>query len=527
MGKLPNTPPGDEPAALAAMVEGSLRLTLTPGTFATHCLLIVLGPDPIIASTDRAKALSAKKLWAAPPKYPRESPKISSDTSATSDAGWGSGSRLAGTFRHTLFGTPRVRTLVSWGDALLPYYTLLGAEWAVRLARQLRATLEVEIDLTKRPQDFDGLFSLCERYAAAASLGVTNAASEMLAGLFPDPPAAEPVAALYLYGTSAGPCVDHLSGSGQRLLTEPLADLFRRVAARAGERLATEAAIERAGRIHCRTQGDAILEAVSPRLAKAVSESRRLGRPAGTRIASTRVRGMPAEIYLFVDTLPSMDQPCQDRPVVTLEARRAHEEYVLGNSDDQFFYYPPCQLVARVSFEPQGGMRWRVERPRVRALPGSPIWIHPYVGAMAETRLGRATLLKASEEISGDSLGYFGDPQPTAQVAMSDEGSRILPADCPHYTAPVDNDMCLPEQDLILAASRDRVRKSLQAGIEPDLAALTRTLWEIVRVGLTHGHERNTRTPRASLEPDRFRHLVIDRSLLRGRLARRVFRYNP
>lgn len=498
-----NQPSADEIAeALTGPIHGQLRAMLDPRPYRTPATRLVLNGAPV---------LSIQVLRALAPGP--------AQTSAAPIMAWRTIAPLQAVFYQMLANTPQVRRCVQMGSSLLPFYAVLAAEWAARLARQMGAQSEIAIDVSRKPPDFESSLSACHAGGAGSSSLLHATAAEMLEALrnpeHPQPsiPSGPPPAKLLVSVVDGALCVRGFSPEDQELWAEPADVLLRRLAACAARFLATHAASEAKRREAHREAGERALQAICPRLARAAALAQGSDHAVGLRVCRGAVRGMPAEAWVYLDAATEAQEAFQDSPQVTLEVRRAHEEFILGNSGNQLFYYPPCQLVARVVFSPQDPGLWHVERPRVRAPQGSAQWVHPYVGPLQETRLSRALVL--------------GDSRDDCSMPASPEGAAIVPAVVPHARLGVENDMCLTDQDAVVDAADNALRSAVAAGAEPDILRWVRELWDVARLGLTRGHQGNNRTPRASLCPGVGRYLVADPSLLGPRLASRIFPYEP
>ncbi|MFH1921574.1 MAG: hypothetical protein ABIP48_17045, partial [Planctomycetota bacterium] len=257
-----------------------------------------------------------------------------------------------------------------------------------------------------------------------------------------------------------------------------------------------------------RATGDRKLKAVCPDLAEAVEQARKRDRHVGHRMCATKVRGLPAEVYLFVGPGPDHHRYV----CANLVARRAHEEFVLENRQMQHFYFPPVQLSAAVEFMPLNPP-WHVPLPMVRMPARQPRWAHPYTGALHADRFGRVDLRPANPK--------------EALASISGEARKIAPGLSQNILSESTTGcMCLGGQDSQTEKLARQVRSAEAAGKEPNLLGLMEGLWDVIRLGLTRGHQENQGTPIADLSAVGMPYPIQSTAALAGtRLATRVFPY--
>ena len=423
----------------------------------------------------------------------------------------------------------------SGAGALLPFLTALAGDWAARLAEQLGssgwhghlarghdgtlARRQCHPCPSARPDcwgsRFQSQYDACLRDTQQAQK-IAGQVGDSLMECMRLPPD----------GCSGGDCpamlrleMDHgdihvswLTPDGRELCREALPRLVDRVCSSTRlVRLLDDAKIARSRQEQHWAAGNDLLRGACPELAEVLGRAVENNRPVGQRIWTGKARGLPAEVSLFIDPVTEGG----GNPRATLVARRAHEEFVLGNAKGQLFYFPPIQLMARVDFTPTSPP-WYVIRPQVRMPQNGPAWRHPYTGSLNADHFSKAELLTGG--------------QPEAMVAVSDDARRLLPslAQNGYPNCAGVSDLCLHGQDL-------RVKKLVETTCrigpfrhELHLSALVEGLWEIARVGLTRAHQNNAHMPRLSLTCGNMCYEISGRAALEDTsLTNRVFPYNP
>jgi hypothetical protein len=253
------------------------------------------------------------------------------------------------------------------------------------------------------------------------------------------------------------------------------------------------------------------LESVCPQLRETLRAALAKKRCVGHWICSTELRGLPAEVYLYLDAVTRGRR----YPRASLVARRAHEEFLLENAEKTLFYFPPIQLVARIDFT-AASPPWHVARPMVRMPRSHPAWRHPYTGNLRVDPFSRAELLGACGR--------------EAIVPASREARRLFP-DLVRKTSRRDaqeKDLCLYGQERAVGQLIDRTCGRSWRRREVDVLTLVQGLWDLARVGLTRAHQVNGHMPRSTLGCGSMLYPLPSRDALANtRLARRVFPYNP
>jgi len=402
-----------------------------------------------------------------------------------------------------------------WGRVLLPFLAAMAGDWATRLAEQMGARPALRYQAERLDGRFHARYDACLRDAERArslGAGITGHLIDQLKR----PP--------FACGLGDGPAMIRLesiggrvrpvwlSADGRALHREPLPELAERACS--ASRL--HALLDEARRVNARqdeywTAGRARLRAAGPSLADAVDHALETNRCVGLWIASTRFRGLPAEAYLYVD--PTTALPGYAR--VSLVARRAHEEFVLGNLKGQLFYFPPIQLVARIDFA-GASPPWRVPRPYVRMPRHNPAWRHPYTGTLKRDGFAEAQMLTTGAA--------------DAMAPISDDARALLPSLArdafPNQGGT--SDLCLNTQDFRIGRLVETTCGARRGRHPKDVLRLVLGLWDMARIGLTRAHEVNSHMPRISLARGSMSHELPGRFVLRGsRLAGRFFPYNP
>jgi hypothetical protein len=400
-----------------------------------------------------------------------------------------------------------------WGEAILPYLTLFACRWAARLARQMHAELACSVAPAGAEVDFRQAYLDCLEDASKASAATRKILEALMRSVKrplrwlgkPDPPAM-----LQLEQEAGTVQVRWLARGGKELGQETLHEL----ASRMSRDPQVAALVEETKDVDRRRSGhrdraDRMLEAVCPQLADAVSRARTSDRYVGCRMCSHKVRGLPAEVYVFVGGGSSPLSSVS----ANLVARRAHEEFVLENRHGQLFYFPPIQLMATIEFLPSDPP-WHVPVPMVRMPAGQSEWMHPYTGGLHPDRFAAAELISPTPE--------------KAMVTVSADARRILPY-LGQGTArtPMTGCMCLGGQESQTGELARQVHLAEKSGKEPDLFQLIWGLWNVIRVGLTRAHQDNTNSPVAELGTAQMPYPLPSAAALTGtKLAGRVFPYH-
>ena len=113
-------------------------------------------------------------------------------------------------------------------------------------------------------------------------------------------------------------------------------------------------------------------------------------------------------------------------------------------------------------------------------------------------------------------------------ASISREARRIVPGLSQNRVSESNTGcMCLSAQDYQTAEWAKQIRLAEAAGKEPNLFALMEGLWDVIRVGLTRGHQNNSGTPIADLGTLQMPYPIASAEALAGtKLAARVFPYN-
>jgi len=401
-----------------------------------------------------------------------------------------------------------------WAGTLLPFLTAMAGDWAARLTEQMgcSSTLSAPSD-TFGPR-FQSQYNACLKETQRTQRIVRQVGDSLLQCMRcpPDGCSQSDLAAMLRLETNGGVVeVSWLAPEGGELCREPLDRLVERICSSSGLlRLLDEAKSVQARQEEHWAAGNEQLQATCPELAEAVEHAAETNRSVGHWVASTKVRGLPADVYLFIDPVTEGGRT----PRVTLSAQRAHEEFILGNARGSLFYFPPIQLVARIDFTAVSPP-WCVVRPRVRMPRNGPPWRHPYTGSLSVDPFFRAELLSAGER--------------EAMVPASEQARRLLPSlaqnGFPEHAGV--GDLCLRGQDVRMRRLVERTVRIGPFRRELNLSALVEGLWEIARIGLTSAHQNNTHMPRLSLTSGNMCHPISSRAALKDTpLRRRVFPYN-
>lgn len=227
----------------------------------------------------------------------------------------------------------------------------------------------------------------------------------------------------------------------------------------------------------------AALEAVSPRLTRAVDTALGRGRSVAVRLAEGHVPnrpGIPMSVWLQIDP----ERVSEERvPEVTIIVNRGHEEFILEDREASgYYYFPPCVLSAKITVR-KGGLAVNY-LPTVLVPGGGPFWDHPYTGDLTQSPFTRAETLDGREKDFA-----FRQPSKEAMRRFSQFSRRYLSAH---------------ERSLCLDGQADLVRRLVHRfgganGREPDALRMATGLHDIVRLGITRGHAGNTSTPRTYL----------------------------
>jgi len=413
-----------------------------------------------------------------------------------------------------LFGDARtMRGGDGWGGAVLPFLAVFACRWGAKLARQMgtepscpvgsggdddsfrrdyRACLDdAERALQVAGETMDAMI----RVVQSPAVGRRNTAAPAMLRLEPQ---RESTRVIWLArdGTELGR--ETLDELALRMSTQPSVTGLLRRAEECQRRQADH-----------RARGDRALEAVCPAMAEAVRHARQHNRRVGCRLCARRIHGLPAEVCLFVGPGPDAARYVCAHVV----ARRAHEEFVLENHARQLFYFPPVQLQAVIEFLP-ANPPWRLPLPMVRMPSRQPLWVHPYTGTLRTDRFSDATLRPSNS--------------PEAMAGISEDAQRLVPTLWEYrLNSATAGCLCLGGQDARKAQLAGRLREEDPAAkTKPDLFGLVRGLWDLIRVGLTRGHQNNANTPITELSTPQMPYRIRSPAPLAGtRLADRVFPY--
>ncbi|HUT91707.1 MAG TPA: hypothetical protein VMY37_19565 [Thermoguttaceae bacterium] len=482
---------------LAELFEASLGERIFPGRPAVVTLL----GEPMLFRLMTASGV--------------ESHEVTLDGLANHELPWRSVGRVSRLLGRVSDGGALSGSVHGWGKVLLPFLTAMAGGLATRLTEQMGRRSALPFRQDRLQSRFRTQYDACLRDAEQArSLGaqITNHLIDNLKR----PPfghgLADPPGMIRLESIEGRIRVTWLSANGWELCRETLQEL----ADRACSSSCVLGLLDAARRVNSRQEeywaaGRAQLQAASVPLAEAVDYALRTDRCVGLWIASTRVRGLPAEAYLYID--PTMPGLRYGR--VSLVARRAHEEFVLGNAEGQLFYFPPIQLVAGIDFT-GASPPWSVPRPYVRMPRHNPAWRHPYTGTLKPDRFAEAEMLTVAER--------------DAMAPISKEARAMLPS-LARDAFPIHggtSDLCLSTQDFRIGRLVEATCGSRRDRPEMDLLGLVLGLWDMVRIGLIRAHEVNSHMPRISLARGSMCHELPGFILPRGaKLANRVFPYSP
>lgn len=401
-----------------------------------------------------------------------------------------------------------------WAGTLLPFLTAMAGNWAARLTDEMGCSSTLSALPDTFGSRFQSPYNACLKETRQTQRIVRQIGDSLLQCMRRPPDGcsqSDLAVMLHLESNGGAVEVSWLAPEGRELCREPLDRLVERVCSSSGLlRLLDEAKRVQARQEQHWAAGNEQLEATCPELAEAVEHAVKTHRPVGHWVASTKVRGLPADVYLFIDPVTEGGRT----PRVTLLAQRAHEEFILGNARGSLFYFPPIQLVARIDFTAVSPP-WCVVRPRVRMPRNGPPWRHPYTGSLSVDPFSKAELLGGSGR--------------EAMAPASEQARRLLPSlaqnGFPEHAGV--SDLCLRGQDLCVRRLVDRTVRIGPFRRELNLSALVKGLWEIARVGLTSGHQNHTHMPRLSLTSGNMCYPISGRAALKETpLSRRVFPYN-
>ncbi len=444
-----------------------------------------------------------------------DSYEVTLDGLANHELPWRSVGRLSRLLGRVSEAGALTGSVHGWGKVLLSFLAAMAGGWAVRLAEQMGTRSALSFRPERLESRFRTQYDACLRDAERArSLGA-QITGHLIDNLKRPPfghgPADRP-AMIRLESIEGRILAIWLSADGRELCRETL----QKLAQRACSSPCVHSLLDEARRVNARQEeywaaGRTQLRTASAPLAEAVEHALRTNRCVGLWIASTRFRGLPAEACLYID--PTITGPRYAR--VSLVARRAHEEFVLGNVKGQLFYFPPIQLVARVDFA-GASPPWSVPRPYVRMPRHNPAWRHPYTGTLKSDRFAEAEMLTVGER--------------DAMAPISRDARALLPSLArdafPNQAGT--SDLCLNTQDLRIGRLVEATCGSRRDRPEIDLLGLVLGLWDMARIGLTRAHEVNSHMPRISLARGSMCHELPNLFVLRGtRLAGRVFPYSP
>jgi hypothetical protein len=252
--------------------------------------------------------------------------------------------------------------------------------------------------------------------------------------------------------------------------------------------------------------GRAALMAASPRLARTVEAACRANACAGLRVGTGHVRGtIPVSLWVYADPSREGDGLAD----VTVTVNRAHEEFILEGPPPQrgLFYFPPSVLVAKLGVGHHGLQPTHL--PTILVPRGGARWRHPYSGDLRKTSFTAATVADCDEPAlvrpSAGAIAMF--PHLAGTVRFSRE-----------------NDLCLNGQKSSVNHLFARYNAGQVATDESDVLGLATALHDIVRLGLTRGHCKNTSAPRISIRESYY---PIPTVAPPAWLAHRVFTYDP
>lgn len=251
-------------------------------------------------------------------------------------------------------------------------------------------------------------------------------------------------------------------------------------------------------------EGMETLRGVCPIAAAAVERASRDRKKVGTRLFRAFVRrNMPLDVWLNVN-------PGLSESRCMLSVYRAHRDFILGASEGGEFYFPPCLLTARLSF---GSGAVRLMPPKVRQPRGGHAWCHPYTGVVGHDPVGGAILIEEPHE--GDVM-Y--EPSP--------EALRLFPGLCSRTAKAGETDLCLAGQQQRMQKLQRDLKSNIAARKEIDVLRIVTEVHDIVRLGLTRGHQNNLDRPRVPLTQESMPHRIRGR-VTTGLLARRTFPFDP
>lgn len=414
--------------------------------------------------------------------------------------------RLEQVLREPLMSTLRTYGLLDWGAAHLPVLAVSACRVVGRLLAQLGREDPLAMNLARIPSGFEAILRNSLRRASGSRGPLMDAYAghfthALLEGVHGYRNALERNLRLLRLHNEAGTIlVDWITADGKSVRHETLHDLL---AAVVGPLIADlNRHISHADRTPHQLQhrGIDILTNVCPDLAEAVQLATELSTCVGLRLCTVPLTaGIPLDVWLYVGPHPGWPGR-----VCTLSLHRAHHEFILGARDGQRYYFPPCLLIARLAFS-EG--RPIITRPTIRQPAGGFAWRHPYTGDLGGDPFEGAELLHAEADVmygpSRQAIRLF--PQLKARTSTAREGN-----------------MCLDGQTITMKTVQSRFLDT-PAGQGDVLAGLT-ALHDIVRLGLTRGHQNNTAGPRVKLGPVSMPYPLRGRKVT-GALARRVFVY--
>ena len=414
--------------------------------------------------------------------------------------------RLEQVLREPLMSTLRTYGLLDWGAARLPVLAVSACRVAGRLLEQLGRDDPGAMDLGRIPSGFEAILRNCLRrasgsrgpvmdaYAGHFTTSLLERVDGYISGLERN------LRLLRLHSEAGTIVVDWITADGKSVRHETLHDLLEAVVGPLIADLTRH--IGRGDRTphELQQRGIDILTNVCPGLAEAVQLATGLSTCVGLRLCTVPLRaGIPLDVWMYVGPHPGWPgHAC------TLSLHRAHHEFILGAIDGQRYYFPPCLLIARLAFS-EG--RPIITRPTVRQPAGGFLWRHPYTGDLGGDPFEGAELLHAEAD---------------AMYEPSKQAIRLFPQLKARTSTACEGNMCLDGQTVTMKTVQNRFLET-PAGQGDVLADLT-ALHDIVRLGLTRGHQNNTAGPRAKLGPVSMPYPIQGRKVT-GALARRVFAY--
>ena len=267
-----------------------------------------------------------------------------------------------------------------------------------------------------------------------------------------------------------------------------LQEVVRRIVAPAARRIAEIAANNAAP-----TQDGALLDGVHPRVRAVLERAWSDGKPAGARLCMASLDGVPVELFLTAR-----------RDALLIDARRAHEEFILQTRTQGYCYFPPCQVVARYTLAAGAPQKWSIALPLIRQPAGGITWSHPFC-SMSEC----------------PAVTRLDDARDEAMFEISEEARRLALPVLPRAAEAVEGTVCLAEEAAAIAQENAKLQ-----GEQPDLLSITRAVWTIARYGLTRAHQLGPWTGRGPYEHPFTPCKVVSPSAIRGKLAERTFRYD-